>query len=341
MTTYYVDPAASGSNDGSSWTDAWTDFQSAATNAVAGDTVYMRGSQTPSAAITFANPGDLTSGLIKYIGVNSSGVNDGTRFELDGGSTLSAVISQDGKNYLWFENIEVYGATGYGWTGTADNSHCVYINVCCNNNGGAGFNTDKVKKCVFILCTAYSNSSRGFGASSGNNNSFFYCVARDNSLTGFAISSAEPILIGCISYNNAQRGIEGLGDYGIAYNCVIEANGDHSDEGGIESSFGGVSVRSIIGCRITNHSTTGEFGIDANSTLLLHGWNYFEDNDTNITSATYAFEIKPNGISTDQADQADTNEGYVDNTAPGIDLNLASGSTMGPGDRTAIQLNWS
>ena len=43
MTTRYVDPTASGSNNGTSWTHAWTTMQSAYDTAVAGDQVYCRG----------------------------------------------------------------------------------------------------------------------------------------------------------------------------------------------------------------------------------------------------------------------------------------------------------
>ena len=98
MATKYVDPAAGGSNNGSDWTNAWTDIQSAFDTCVAGDIVYCRGTQTLSVTIDVdTNSGDDTSGFIKFIGCNASGVVDGTYFTINGnagayhGLTFAAV----------------------------------------------------------------------------------------------------------------------------------------------------------------------------------------------------------------------------------------------------------
>lgn len=85
MTTYYVDPLAAGSNDGTSWTNAWTSIQSAFDTAVVGDIVYCRGTQTVAARIDVdTNSGTNAGGFIKFVGCNASGTVDGTRFTIQG-----------------------------------------------------------------------------------------------------------------------------------------------------------------------------------------------------------------------------------------------------------------
>lgn len=61
MTVRYVDSGASGANDGTSPTDAWTDIASAVSAAVAGDIVYLSHthSQTPNATLSMAWADDV------------------------------------------------------------------------------------------------------------------------------------------------------------------------------------------------------------------------------------------------------------------------------------------
>ena len=91
----------------------------------------------------------------------------------------------------------------------------------------------------------------------------------------------------------------------------------------------------VIGCRITNHSGAGDIGINAASQILLHGWNYFQDNDgDNIQNDTVSEEITYNGAGTDVEDQADTDSGYIDRDNP-EDYNLRDDATL---RRTAISI---
>ena len=71
MTTYYVDSNATGLNDGSSWTDAWTSLASS-TGATSGDTVYV--SSTHSETTTTYNLSWTASmnNPVKIINVDSS-----------------------------------------------------------------------------------------------------------------------------------------------------------------------------------------------------------------------------------------------------------------------------
>jgi len=93
MTDYYVDATASGANDGSSQSDAWESVQEAidstnnAGKPAAGDRVLLRHTASPDEQPTAAIDVDGTTGtekaFIQWIGVNSSWVEDGTKYELD------------------------------------------------------------------------------------------------------------------------------------------------------------------------------------------------------------------------------------------------------------------
>jgi len=72
MSTYYVDSSATGSNNGTSWANAWTSFP-ATTLLSAGDKVYVRkGTGTyPQYSITKAGTAPTAAGRIWFIGVNT------------------------------------------------------------------------------------------------------------------------------------------------------------------------------------------------------------------------------------------------------------------------------
>lgn len=70
MAIIYVDSAAGGLNDGSSWTDAYVLWQSALTNATTSDVIYMDDGhqETVATAITYtATNGTLNSPIVTYV----------------------------------------------------------------------------------------------------------------------------------------------------------------------------------------------------------------------------------------------------------------------------------
>src|SRR3990167_8766585 len=92
MATYYVEPGIGadvnlGTSQGAG--NSWATLQKAADTAVAGDTCKLIGTETLTAICDFdINSGSVASGLIKFIGVNSSDVNDGTMYVVDGNSAV-------------------------------------------------------------------------------------------------------------------------------------------------------------------------------------------------------------------------------------------------------------
>ena len=343
---FYVDPAAAGSATGADWTNAWTTLQTALDTAVAGEIIYCRGTQTLSGAAldVDTNAGTNAGGWIKVIGCNASGNVDGTRFVVDanGGSHHVFAFTNTADMY-WFENIEAKNtaAGSYdGFIGTAASSlGCVFINCCANTCGRYGFNS-RFDASLFYRCVAYSNGSTGFYSLQYSVN-LLLCCSRDNTDGGF-ISNLGPHY-GCIAHGNGNDGISPLprtDTSNLLVNCVVDGN---VDDGILTQGFTTLCFQIVFGCRITNHSGSGDIGLNCNSEPTVSGFNYFEDNDgDNIQNATlHQFIPLEGGSSTSNLeDLANTNEGYVDKT----NHDFSTGYTdSGDPDlrRTAITIPWS
>jgi len=340
MALHYVDPAAGGDNDGSSWINAWTNIQSAFDDCVAGDICYCRGTQTFADATQIdidTNSGTNAEGHIKFIGCNASGNVDGTRFVLDVNSKdCHGLVLANGVDMVWLENIEVKncGGTvkdGFTKTDTGSSQGCVFINCSSHNNsrygfGGAGY----ISQDFYIRCTAYLNSA-GF-SSAGTR--LIFCSSHDN--TGIGISFSSGLIYGCIVYGNGDDGI-----YSNLSNVILNTVIDSNTDNGIELVSGtSLFPALILGCRITNHSGAGDIGLNAASENLITGWCYFEDNDgDNIQNATLHTQIQVNGSNTNMEDLANTNEGYVSKTDGSEDYTTAYTDAGDPDlRRTAITI---
>ena len=316
MATYYVDPAATGSNSGT-LADPWTSLQSAADTAVAGDVVLCKGAQTLSTAITFGtNSGSIASGFIKYIGCNATWENDGTLFELDGNNSSANGIYINGRAYLYFENIHVRQCTSIGFNhANAYWKHSVFNNCKASNNGSHGF-------------------SLNYEGADGECNYFFKCTSINNGGSGFYRPYRHVFLCLCRAENNASYGID-LGDgarSSAIFGCLVvnNAHGIRS-KGGLfmantvdgSTSGAGIDVISsigpaiFIGNRITNNAANGISG----GALTLLGWNFINNNLAEVVgNVGYLLD---NGAETNQTTGT---QGYV-NAANG-DYNLTADATM-------------
>lgn len=335
MADYYIDTGGSGTSPYDTWEKAANTAALAQTvldTAVAGETIHARGTLTLTAQLDIdQNNGDVTSGFIKFIGYNGSGVNDGTRFIIDGNDAATNVIYNNSMDYWWFENIEVKNANaGDGITGTGALTN-VFINCCANNNDVLGFDTYAFSRTVFIRCVAYSNTGDGFGSGAAGC-TLVFCRSRNNGQSGIDSSyGSYNSIIGSIFDHNGNDGIESLYYATVLFNCVV----DHNTDDGITLRSGNAVLEQILGCRITNHSTTNQIGLNGAGRPGIRGWNYYQNNDgDNIQNGTLVYNIPYDGATTDLEDQADTESGYVDEDDP-EDYNLVSDATL---RRTAIQI---
>ena len=329
MTIRYVDPAATGDNNGTDWTHAWASLQSAADTAVAGDIVYCRGTQALSVAIDYdINSGSGASGFIKFIGCNASGTVDGTKFVLDGDSTATNCILLAARTYIWWENFEFKNATGDGWDATNANfADMIFINCISHNNGGDGWDTyySNIGVILFYKCYAHSNGGDGWGQAYHLSVVYALCISKNNTGSGFNTTTShtdfEGVFYGCIAHNNGGYGIRSF--VPLIFNCVIDEN----DDDGVNVA-GGIGL--LIGNRLTDNGkdTTG-YGLNAVA-RTLYGWNFLLDNDSG--AATGLIEALRDGATADTNETSGT-EGY--NDGANDDFNLSSSATL---RRTKIEL---
>ncbi len=95
LNAFYVDSTATGNNDGTSWANAFTDFQSAVALALAADTVFVaKGTYKPSVGIGYARTRTfkLANGVLYFGGFPNGGGNFASRDFVANRSILSGDI---------------------------------------------------------------------------------------------------------------------------------------------------------------------------------------------------------------------------------------------------------
>jgi hypothetical protein len=317
MATYYVDPAAGGANNGTSWTDAWTTMQSALDNgaAAAGDLNYCRGTETLAATLDVdTNAGNATD-FIRFIGTNASGTVDGTKFVIDGNSAAATCLDINGVDDITFENIECKNATSHGVTASGISSYYFFYNVHSHDNGGSGFNlTTNLRTSRFLRCKAIDNTADGWEGLYLS--SALFCEATGNGAIGFDNVRNGGHIIGCIVHDNTSDGIRLSNvDDGVIMHCVIDANGGH----GVNGSS--TRILALLGNRITNN--TGD-GLNITN-KGFEDFNLYLSNANSIVAAADLIEIG-NSLATGT-------EGYNDRAND--DFNLTASATL---RRTAVEV---
>ena len=335
MTDYYVDPTATGADTGATWANAWTTLQRAidgtdGTKPGAGDTVYCKANgttadETLSAAIDMdGTSGNSTSGYVRFIGVNSSGVNDGTRYLINANSKSVGIYCLG--NYKWLENFEIYGSGGAGidWTNQYFD-FWIMKNVVSRDNTGVGFDLyySGYAPCWFIECRAYNNDGDGFSNPYRGTIDFIHCVSHSNGGKGFQGPFAEPPFthwIGCLAYENTGD------NYSRARGTIYQSVSDGSTSGDGVEIINSPTV--IIGSRITNNNT---YGISIGD-LCVKQFCYLGGNGTD-ENGSLGYNLLHKGASTVTTEGTDTDHGYNDPTND--DYSLTSDATY---RRAAIDL---
>jgi len=341
MTTYYLDPTATpagGSDTGADWTNAWSTLQRAidgtnGTQPTAGDTVLMRGTETVTVQIDLdGNSGSLAVGKVNFIGVNASGVNDGTRYVLSASGSISVISlpSTAPASFLNFENIEITGTTGTGFYSNsyAYASHHSWQNIYIHNCGtGINVNTRGIDGCLFSHCRIENNTSVGL---TGASFAVIFSNITGNGGGGISSNSAHgvgmPALIyGCLIEGNTGDGLvyDGWGTaQGLAaVNNVIDGN---TGTGINIATAGGV----LIGNRITNQTGAG---VTLTKEMLM-AYNYMPDtaqdrvNGSKTATNTPIYLSDKAGADSNNLSGTDTNAGY--NSPTTSDFNLVSGASM-------------
>lgn len=247
--SHYVDPAATGANDGTSWGDAWITIQSAFDNVAAGETVYCRGTETLSATIDIDTTAGTSSNWISFIGMNASGVEDGTQYTLDGDSTAINCLKTTGvmDGYHMY-NIRCINSTGSALTSDATiKSHWLFYNCSFDSAGANGCDTwHKWRSTSIIKCSFNDNFAIGskFGHTETHH---VLCIAIGNGNTGFYSPHS---LTNCISHNNTLYGAF-MSIYSGMHASIMDGNGSNGIYCG---NTNGVLIAST---RITHNALLG------------------------------------------------------------------------------------
>jgi len=311
MSDWYVDPTATGANNGTSKADAWINIQSAFDSVnTGGDRVFCRGIQTLTVSIDVDTNSGGSKAIIQFIGVNSSWVDDGTKFILDGDSTAVNCLLVNARSNLLFKNIK-----GINSTGSVFKSISTLIQVVRNNcewsNGGLHGN----EQGNFAYRTSITEERTNNNASQGHSNTpnegqMSMCEAIGNGGTGF-FSSTSTMLTNCLSHDNTGFGYQCQGGLPKYFGCTSDGN----SEGWRLAS----NATSLHFCRITNNT----IGVNAaNSLTFLSYYNSFFGNGTRIATGVI-IEIGTITLSSD---------GYTDRAND--DFSLAVG-----GEGVGIEIN--
>lgn len=340
MAEYYINPAATGNDDGSTKTDAWTTLQRAIDGTVgtkpgAGDVVLATGTENVTAVTdSDGNAGDLTSGVVTFRGVNSSWVNDGTRYGMNAvGNSID--ILRLSANYIKFENFELYntsktssddGIVINGYESLSGNVlvNCIVRDVYKGINGG----NSSVADLAIIKTKIYDTTSGAIIFGSATNLFLSLCNIYNIGGRGLFVNfgSGCKIIHETIIRDCTSEGIK-IGSSGVCVllNAVLHNNGD-----GIESE---VTITYIIGGRITSNTV----GIDSDDIANLIGV-YMPDTGEDLANTTKTTglvdEIVLDGTNTNNLSGTDTDGGYEDSSTN--DYNLTDTASL---RRVAIDLD--
>ena len=244
QTIIYVDQSAGGSDDGTSWTDAYTDLQAALTSASVGDEVWVAaGTYKPTvqqieACHLFCCRISAYMGALmaaKPIGKNATGEANETILSGDIGTVGD---STDNSHHVVLGANA--GATLDGFTITRGNAI-----GATNEMGGGMLNTAgliRVENCTFI----HNHANHGGALENDqcpNANTIVNCIFKNNTAT---------MASGAISNHNTPAHI---------INCLFVGNSADDTYGAAIYNWGGGSTSQIINCTFTGNNGPTNCGV--------------------------------------------------------------------------------
>jgi parallel beta-helix repeat protein len=281
----YVNANASGDNDGTSWTDAYTSLQDALTDAgrfydiwVAAGTYYPTTGEDPDISFNMKNDVAIYGG---FAGTETdfSERNWATYVTILSGDVGDAGVSSDNSTHVVFnsnvsstailDGFTIQGGMAIGGGGSGGGvcnefSSPTFANCMITGNfaligGGIGNSMDSSPQLSNCTITSNSASNSGGGVFNlGSSATLINCFISGNQSTsdggGVFNSNSNTSLTNCtISDNSAQNG-GGIGNYESSpefTNCIISDNQAIGDGGGIYNLSN--SSPTLINCTISGN----------------------------------------------------------------------------------------
>jgi parallel beta-helix repeat protein len=265
----YVKSNATGSNSGTSWTNAFTSLQSALITAISNCEIWVAaGTYKPTSGSDRNISFQLKNGVAIYGGfagtettldqrnyfanvtILSGDLNDDDVVTRNG-STLSITGNSENSYHVIFNSLVDNSALLDGFTikgGNADGS---------SNYGGGVYNYFSIP--TLNNCTIQGNSATGIGGGIYNDDlspTFKNCIIQNNNAEkggGIANNSSSAQLTNCLIVFNSSSdtggGMYSLGGSPLLTNCTITENFSANSGGGMSFTSSSPTIYNSIICR--------------------------------------------------------------------------------------------
>jgi parallel beta-helix repeat protein len=278
----YVDADASGSNDGTSWTDAYTSIQSALDAASSGDYIWVaEGTYKPSSAYDLTNTSRyyhfrMIEGVEIYGGFSGSEAHPSARTDYGVGGANETILSGD------FNGDDVVTGSGstLSFSNNSENSYHVFYHPSSTNL------TASAVLDGFTITGGYPNENGHYsGGGIYNNNvspSFNNCTFTGNSTEstssggGMYNTNSSPGITNCtFSYNSTRTG-------GGIYDQISTSNITSSNFIGNKASYhgGGIYTNNTGAISVTSCSFSDNYAGNA-------GGIFIKDANPTVTNCTF------------------------------------------------------
>jgi len=272
----YVDADATGANDGSSWTDAYTDLQDALGVASSGDEIWVAtGTYKPTPTTERTVSFQLESGVALYGGFNGTETVREQRDWATNVTILSGDIGtlNDNSDNTYHVVVGTDDATLDGFTITSGNAD----GTGNNGLGGGMFNWDSsptVANCTFSGNSAWDGGGGMFNWESSL--TVANCAFSGNSAgwgAGMYNAESSPTVANCTFFSNSA-GNGGGGMYNHDYspatvtNCIFRSNSSNRDWGG--GMHNHKSSPTVTNCTFSSNSGGGMLNWDSSSPTVTN-----------------------------------------------------------------------
>lgn len=286
-----VKAGATGANNGSSWTNAYTDLQTALAEAQWGDEIWVAaGTYKPTSGTDRNKSFVMTAGVAIYGGF--AGTIETTRDQRDW-KTHETILSGDigipgnisdnsylvvagGYNSL-LDGFTVKGGTGSGMANdyvSPTIANCIFIGNSAIVSGGGGYgggmnnlngSSPTVTNCTFSGNSAAVSGGNGYGGGMNNMNGsspkVTNCTFNDNSAADYGggmnnIVGSSPVVTNCIFSGNTANyggGMYNKDSFPTVINCIFKGNSAVNYGGGI---FNNVCAPTVTNCILWDDRAT-------------------------------------------------------------------------------------